>query len=73
MEMEAPSDGLLKSGSDRIEVWRRNLKFLLSVKSTSPDLSRIIINKWSIKCVMCIFIHREHSLASMIGKATTKP
>ena len=71
--MQAPSDGLLKSGSDRIEVWRRNSKLLLSVESIPPDLSRIIINKWSIKCMMCIFINREHSLASMIEKATTKP
>ena len=73
MEMEAAADGLLKSGSDHIEVWRRNSKLLLSVESIPPDLSRIIINKWSIKCVMCIFINREHSLVSMIEKATKKP
>ena len=44
MEFEAPSDGLLKSVSDHIEVWRRNSKLLSSVKRIPPD-HLIIINK----------------------------
>ena len=61
MELDAPSDGLLKSINDHIKIWRRISMLLLSVKWIPPDLSRIKINKWSIKCVMCIFIHRERN------------
>ena len=38
MELDAPSDGLLKSVNDHIEVWRRISMLLLSVKCIPLDL-----------------------------------
>ena len=72
MEMEAPSDGLLKSVSDHIEVWDGNSRLLLSINRIPPD-HLMIINKWAIKCVMYAFINRELSYESTTGTAATTP